>query len=231
VAVDDLIGGTTDMAYATTVSVPHCGAAAGMERRAVFFGNDREHVFRFLRTNRNVTIVKGGAPFHQTVAERLVESMKPWNVECKIVAADEFSKPRELTEAQAKTWCGLDYAGSGQIKPGAANPLQWVGFALRDNAILLGTPDDNPMIKFLQAQHFLPYDPQKDVFPGVGRGMMAWQLDGVGYGQESITLIGYDAEGLAEAAGTMFEASIGWDPLTPWVQPATSSVTPATRAP
>ena len=60
---------------------------------------------------------------------------------------------------------------------------------------------------------------------------MAWQRDGVGRGQESVTLIAYDADGMAEAVGSFYEAVAGIDPLTPWQMPAAHSVSPATAAP
>ena len=59
----------------------------------------------------------------------------------------EVNKPRPLTAEQAATWCGLQYAGRGQIKPGDQNPLPFVGFAIDGPVILLGTPEDNPLIK------------------------------------------------------------------------------------
>lgn len=68
-------------------------------------------------------------------------------------------------------------------------------------------------------------------FPGTGRGLLAWQLDGVGYGQESVTLIAYDARGMAEAVGSFYEAVSGLRALTKWVLPASNSVTPAGKAP
>ena len=55
--------------------------------------------------------------------------------------------------------------------------------------ILLGTPADNPIIKFLAEQHFLAYETDALKFPGAGRGLVTWQRDGVGRGQESIALI------------------------------------------
>ena len=67
-------------------------------------------------------------------------------------------------------------------------------------------------------------------FPGRDRGYLAWQRDAVGYGQESITVIAYDAEGMSEAVGTLYEAGSGLDPLMRLNPPASNSVTPASVA-
>ena len=81
---------------------------------------------------------------------------------------------------------------------------------------MLGTPEDNPLINFLNRYGFLPYQPQRDVMPGRGRGYIAWQRDGIAREQESITCIAYDAPGMSEAVGTLYEAATGLDPLTRW---------------
>jgi hypothetical protein len=69
----------------------------------------------------------------------------------------------------------------------------------------------------------LPYPPGPD-FPGRGRGYLAWQRDAIGPRQESITLIAGDAEGMAEAVGSLYEAVAGIDPMTRWTTPAASAV-------
>nr|MDQ2731406.1 hypothetical protein [Armatimonadota bacterium] len=61
-------------------------------------------------------------------------------------------------------------------------------------------------------------------FPGRSRGMLAWQMDGIGHGQESVAVVAYDAEGMSEAVGSLYEAVAGMDPLTPLLQPSTSSL-------
>ncbi len=129
------------------------------------------------------------------------------------------SKSREITAEEARTWVGLDFAGKGQIKPDGSNSPNLAGFAVQGPVILLGNPDDHPIIKFLSAQKFLPYTPDAERFPGVGRGMVAWQLDGVGRGQESIALIAYDEAGMSEAVGTAYEAVAGMEPLTTFTWP------------
>jgi hypothetical protein len=106
-----------------------------------------------------------------------------------------------------------------------------VGFNVSGPVILLGSPEDNPLIKFLQAEKFLPYQAAPGVFPGPGRGYIAWQRDGVGRGQESVALIAHDEAGLAEAVGTFYEMVAGLEPLTRWVMPESDALTPAKSAP
>ena len=228
VVVTDLLAGTTGRAGFTLRTPGPVGALAGATRRAVVFGNDAANIFRFVRVHRAVTIVAGKSDYVQPAAERLAAILKPWKVTCRLVPAAEAAKSRTLSEEEAKTWCGMTYAGRGQIKPGGGNPPVLSGFAVDGPAILLGTPEDNPLIKFALDQKMLPYTPGPD-FPGRGRGLVAWQLDAVGQLQESVTAIGYDAEGLAEAVGTLYEAAAGLEPLTPLALPTSCTVTPASR--
>jgi hypothetical protein len=92
----------------------------------------------------------------------------------------------------------------------------------------LGTPADNPLIKFVADQHFLPYPPKPESMPG--RGYVAWQREAIGVNQESISLIAYNAAGMGEAVGTMYEMLAGLEPLTPLALARASMVQPATRA-
>ena len=149
-----------------------------------------------------MTLVKGTSGFHDAAVKRLKKVLEPWGIECKEMPLAEASKARVLTAEEAKTWCGLVHAGSGQIKPGGGNPSLLAGFAVKGPVILLGTPEDNPIIKFLLDQRFLPYKPDAS-FPGPNRGYMAWQRDGVGRGQDSVTLIANDEAGINEAAAVL----------------------------
>jgi hypothetical protein len=209
--------------------VSTCNSAAGASRRAVHLAEDRDRVFRFFRTHQSVTIVTGGGDY-KAAAERLANSLKSWNVKCAIVSAAEANKPRVLTDDEARTYIGLDYAARGQIKPGDKNSAALVGFAVRGPVVLLGTPDDNPLIKFLLAAKFLPFTPSKADMPGPGRGLIAWQRDAIGANQESIALIGYDAAGIGEAVGTLYEMLAGLEPLTPLALPRRGSVVQAKNA-
>ncbi len=97
--------------------------------------------------------------------------------------------------------------------------------------MLLGTPEDNPLIQFTKKERFLPYAPDAATFPGRGRGMLAWQRDAMGAGQESITLVAYDAAGMSEAVGTLYEATAGIEPLTRFEPPRATSIAAAAKAP
>jgi hypothetical protein len=230
VVVRELLNNGTDSVSFQYKSPVSTRSIAGATRRAVFFDGDRANLFRFARLHRSVTVVKGTSPSNDAAAKRLKEVLKPWGVECKEMALADAAKSRPLSAGEAKTWCGLVHAGSGQIKPGAGNPPILAGFAVQGPVILLGTPEDNPIIKFLLEQRFLPYKPDAD-FPGAGRGLVAWQRDGVGRGQESVTLIAYDEAGMAEAVGSFYEAIAGIDPLTRWTLPVDDALTPAKSAP
>jgi hypothetical protein len=220
VKVKELLDNRTGSAKFNYRPAGQCGALAGATPRAVFFGNDRENAFRFIRTHQDVTIVKGTSDFASAAAERLAAVLKPWGVAATIVNAADANKPRTLTADEAKTWVGLEF---GRAEVGDKNRPGKVGFALRAPAILIGNPTDNPLIEFVRAQGFLPYPPGPD-FPGRGRGYLAWQRDAIGPRQESITLIAGDAEGMAEAVGSLYEAVAGIDPMTRWTTPAASAV-------
>jgi hypothetical protein len=200
-------------------------AIAGATPRAVSFGDDAAKVFRFARTFHEATIVKGKSAFNDAAAKRLAKILEPWGVKCKELDLTEAAKARMLSDEEARTWVGLTYAGSGQIKPGDKNPPILAGFNVRGPVILLGNPQDNPLIEFLVKEKFLPYAPVPATFPGYGHGYFAWQRDGVGPGQESITLIAYGEAGMAEAVGSMYEAVAGIEPLTRWQLPDAVQIT------
>lgn len=229
VEVEELLNGTHDRATFKLPAVPTCNIAAGATRRAVHWADDRDRIFRFFRTHAHVTIIKGKGNYEAAV-QRIAKSLEQWNVKCAIMAAEEANKPRVLTAEEARTFVGLDYAASGQIKPGDKNDPRLVGFAVRGPAILLGTPDDNPLIKYLLEAKFLPFTPDPQKMPGPGRGLVAWQRDALGANQESIALIGYDAEGISEAVGSMYEMLAGMEPLTRYALPKRGTIEPATKA-
>jgi len=198
---------------------------AGATQRAVFTADDDANAFRFARTSHDVTIVAGTSDFNQAAAQRLTKILAPWGVRCKTMPLEEAAKSRTITEEEARTWIGLQYAGSGQIKPGGGNAPAFAGFAVQGPVILLGNPQDNPLIEFLHKEQFLPYSPDATKFPGPGCGLFAWQRDGIGPAQESITLIAYDADGMGEAVGSLYEAVAGIEPLTKYRWPQSDSIT------
>jgi hypothetical protein len=224
VVVRDLLANTEDRAKFVFSRIPHAQSLTGSTPRAVYAANDRDNAFRFARTHHDVTLVAVKSAFNQAAAERLTKALAPWGVRCRTMPVDEAAKSRRLSEDEARTWVGLPYAGSGHIKPGGGNSPSIAGFALSGPVILVGNPEDHPIIKFLLMEKFLPYTPDAAKFPGPGRGMLAWQRDGVGPGQESITLIAYDEAGMAEAVGSFYEAVAGIEPLTKWTLPNRSTI-------
>jgi hypothetical protein len=226
VEIRELLNDTCGVATFEFHPAAQCGAVAGATSRAVSFGNDRDNLFRFFRLHHDVTIVTGSRDYHSRAAQRLTEILKPWGVRCRTVAAEEVNRPRPLSEDEAKTWVGLDF---GRAEPGDKNSLAKAGFDVQGPVLLLGTPADNPLVQFIAKQRFLPYPVDAEKFPGRGRGMLAWQRDAVGPGQESITVIAYDAAGMSEAVGTLYEAMAGMQSLTPFVLPSKNAVTPTAR--
>ncbi|OPZ26664.1 MAG: hypothetical protein BWZ02_01932 [Lentisphaerae bacterium ADurb.BinA184] len=227
IEVTELLANTSGSASFAYTPAPQCGAVAGTLARAVCFGDDRDRIYRFIRRHDRVTLVTGTSEFDAAAAKHLAAALAPWGVRCTAVSADDVNRPRSLTEEEAKTWVGLEF---GRAELGDKNRPGKAGFALEGPAILIGNPADNPLIKAVAQMGFLPYTCGPDL-PGPGRGAIAWQRDAIGIGQESITLIAYDAAGMTEAAGTLYEAAAGLDPLTPTVGPLAAGVTPVVAPP
>jgi len=227
VVIGELLANTEDTAKFTFSPPASCGALAGAVARAVTFGNDRENVYRFFRTHQDVTLVSGKSDY-AAAAARIAEILKPWGVRVKTLAVEEAAKPRPIAPEESPTWVGLKF---GRVPAGDKSHPGHAGFAVQGPVLLLGTPEDNPLLKFALEEGFLPYAPHKTDFPGRGRGMIAWQRDCVGLGQESVALIATDAAGVSEAIGTLYEIASGIDPLTALVAPATASVGAAGKAP
>jgi hypothetical protein len=229
ITVTELLSSRAGAAAFHLPATSACSAMAGAVRRAVYWPADREPIFRFFRQHQRVTLVTGRSQFNTPAAERLAGILKPWNITCAVMSEAEASRPRSLSEEEARTWIGLDFTGRGAIQPGGSNAPAQVGFAVTGPLILLGTPADNALTRLVAEQHFLPFQPEADTMPGPGRGFIAWQREAVGVNQESITLIAFDAPGMEEAVGTLDELLAGLDPLTPLAMPLASAIIPATR--
>ena len=227
VSLRELLNNTESTSAFVYTAPSQCGAMAGATQRAVVFGNDRENVFRFFRVHSDVTLVLGKSDYNQAAAQRLTSILKPWGVRCKTVKADDVNRPREISAEEAVAWVGLE---PGKAVPGRNNSPTIAGFDVQGPVVLLGTPEDNPLIQFVKKERFLPYAPDAN-FPGRGRDMVAWQRDAIGAGQESIALVAYDAAGMGEAVGTLYEATAGMEPLTPLQPPQATSITAATQGP
>jgi hypothetical protein len=219
IEVAELLAGSAGQASFAYAPAADCGALAGATWRSVHFGNDRANIARFFRVHRQATLIVGTNEWDKAAAERLVESFKPWHITLNIVTAAEMNKPEPAPEdkylldlLKKNTWCG----------PG--------GFDVPGPCILLGSPEDNPLIKAFADWKVLPYAPVKDVMPGRGRGMIAWQLDCVRQGLESIALVAHDAQGMAEAAGELYAAMACQDPITPLAFPKTATVEASSKA-
>lgn len=219
VTVRELLSGKEDSATFACAAPATCGAVAGKAWRALYFAQDYDSIYRFFRTHRTVALIVGSSDFDTAQAQRLAEILKPWGITATIVPAAGI-RARDRAKDRPRTWVGA-YDNPDFDMPGEA-------------AVLIGSPEDNPVIKTLDQGRFrtLPYVPAKDAFPGRGRGMLAWQKDAVSFNDyETVTLIAYDAEGMAEAVGTVFEIASGYLPPTPQELAGRTQVTPATQAP
>ena len=230
VSVRDLLAGTEGTAKFAFSPAASGGAVAGEIRRAVMYPADRDAVYSLFQQNHTFTIVKGTGDDVAAAAQRLADSLKPYDVFCTIVDAAAV-KVRQLTPAEVKTW--TSYGGGAD--PNNNSPYA-NGYDLKDPAILIGNVENNPVMALVakpKAWHpampsLMPYEPS-DAMPGPGRGMVAWHMYVLGRRLQSVTLLANDAAGLNEAVGTLFEIVAGLEPLTPNALPATSVIVAATQ--
>ena len=230
VTFTELLSGTADTASLSLPAMNRCGALVGARRRAIFVDGEDGNVFRFVRLFRSVAVIPGTNSWEQAAARRLCADLRPWGIEARIVSLAEAERARTVKEDEAATLCGLAYTSRNSIKPGDGNPPAQVGYAVEDPAILIGTPESHSMIEHLRKAGFLPYIPDPDRVPGPGRGYVAWQREGLGARQESVTLIGYDDAGISEAVGTFYEFATGMEPLTPLALATRHSISHAVSA-
>ena len=225
VSARELLTGTEAKVNFTYQPATQCGAVAGTVPRAIYYEPDKANVYQFFRQYRQVLVVAGAG--QEAAAQRVVDIFKPYNINATILPMEEAIKPRPLTDEEAKTWCGTSLAGS--LDANTRKNAAAVGYNLSAPAILIGNPQDNPLIKRLADAKVLPY-PLNANFPGPARGMVAWNVMTLGHDVEVIACIGNDEAGVAEAIGTLFTMGVGLDPLTPLNMPQSNSITPAKTA-
>ena len=221
VEVVELLNDTIGNAAFTYQPFAQQGAMAGALDRAVYFGNDRQNILRFFRVNKNITLITGSSDYSTAAATRLAESLKPWGVKCNIATAEQMNKPEP---DPVDDWLKEQYKPMGKATTWAGPG----GFDVPGPAILIGNPTDNPLIRSFASWNVLPYKVTAD-FPGTGRGMIAWQLDCIRQGYESITIIANDATGMDEAVGSIYQAAAAVDPINPYIMPSNAAITPATK--
>ena len=228
VTVTELLSGKQGATTFTHRVAAQCGALAGRTARAVVFEHDLQNVYKFFRDHRSVTIVAGTGAADAAAAQRLVDALKHYDVAAAVEPLGEANRALPLTDEQAATWCGHQAAGS--LDAAARNNPSVVGFNLPGPTILIGNASDNPLIAFLQAQNVLPYKVTGD-FPGMGHGLVAWNLMTLGHDIETVALIGNDAAGIGEAVGTALQIGMGVEPLIRYSLPTSSTVSVVSSPP
>ena len=113
VEVTELLANTTGRATFNYAPPAECGAVPVSTQRAVYFGDDREKIFKFVRDHQDVTIVKGSSDFDAPAADRIAESLKPWGVRCTIVNAADVNKARTLVRGRSRHLGGAGVRQSG----------------------------------------------------------------------------------------------------------------------
>jgi len=222
VTVTDLLAGTKGESSFVFKPLTRARNLAGANHRAVYFGDDKANIYRFFRDQRNVTIAIGDSDYNQAAAERLAKILKPYNITATIVKAKDVPA-RELNAEEAFTWCGTSIAGKAKV--GRDNNAATVGWDIPNATIVLGTPEDNVMIRHLAQgnRYMLPYRVSA-TFPGKGNGMVAWNLQALGHDIQTLACIAYDAEGMSQAIGTLFELGVGLDTLFPFAIPSSAVI-------
>jgi hypothetical protein len=227
VEITELLNNTIGMSGFTWQPMKIAGSVAGATPRAITFGNDRDNMKRFFRVHKIIYLITGTSDYSIAAAQRFANSVAPWGITCNIAKAADMNKPepervdqwlidqyKDLLQQRKRTstWCGPN------------------GYDVPGPCVLFGNPDDNPLIKGIMGQKVLPYTPDKASFPGVGRSMLAWQLDSIRQGQESVTVIAYDAIGMDEGVGSLYQTVADQDPINKLDMPATAEVVPATTS-
>ena len=119
--ISELLADTAARATFAFAPPPRVRALAGATPRAVMARGDLDHVFRFVRTHHDVTIVAGKSPFNDAAAERLTKTLAPWGVRCKRMDLDAAAKSAHDRGRRSSHlvrfaihWPRIDQAGPGQ---------------------------------------------------------------------------------------------------------------------
>ena len=211
------------------------GATVGEVPRAVYFGNDRENMKQFFRQYNNIVLITGSSDYSMQAAVKFAHDIEPWGITATIITAEEANKSRVAYDDQyIKEAYGEDLTNR-RVDGTWVDGYAPTPFDVTAPAVLFGNPDDNPLIKAMLSYSntgvsLLPYTPSPENFPGRGRGMIAWQIDVVNYGIESVVALAYDEEGMREARGSLFQTVADQDPIMFLSQPTYAKVKPATVA-
>jgi len=84
-------------------------------------------------------------------------------------------------------------------------------------------PAGNVTLVLTPGRNVLPYKPSP-TFPGKGNGMVAWNIQALGHDVHALVCLAYDAEGMSQAVGTLFELGVGLDPLFPLAIPSSATI-------
>ena len=225
VTVKELLDNHAGSARFSYRPATQCGALAGATRRAVFFGNDRENIFRFIRTQQDVTIVKG--------TRRLLWPRR------RAAGGDPQAVGRPLDHRRGRRGeqaapldgrRGEDLGRPG-IRPRRAGRRQPPG----QSRLRAGRPGDpaghaRPITRSSRRSARWASCPMRPARTSRAGDAATWPGSATPSAcqQESVTLVAADAEGMAEAVGSLYEAAAGIDPMTRWALPAASAVSPAT---
>lgn len=104
-----------------------------------------------------------------------------------------------------------------------ANIVDAAGALPDGPVVLVGNPDDNSAIAAIIKAGAITPTLDKASYPGPNNGLIGYFANKPG--AEIAYAIGYDADGLKQAVGSMYEATAGMDPLTTFVLPGLSTIT------
>ena len=177
-----------------------------------------------------MTIVKGPKDYEAAAAERIAKVLKPWDVRVQGDRREGGEQApatcRRRSRRRGRAWKAAS-APRPDGKPGP-NTVGLRGARADDpDRHAGGQPADQvrgrAALPALQAG-------RRAISPAAAAATSPGSATRFRTGAESVTLIAYDADGMGEAVGSMYEAAAGLDPLTRWELPTHAAITPASRA-